>query len=119
MIIGEYSAQKNNFFPGWRKNCEKIYPYFSISVVENCKKLHLLGKNLSRLALFWGKIVKISTFWGINYKNLGLRIEKNMEKGIKICTFWGQNCPPLISPLLIFGRILPYDVLPKFASSLP
>ena len=29
-FIGEYSARKIHFFPGQRKNCEKISPYISL-----------------------------------------------------------------------------------------
>ena len=50
-MIGEYSATKIYFFPGQRKNCEKISPYFLLSEVENCPKLHFFGNKLSRLAL--------------------------------------------------------------------
>ena len=71
--IGEYSAKKIYFFPGQRKTCEKISPYFWLSEVENCSKLHFLGKKLSKLAFFWGKIVKICTCWGINCKNCKFR----------------------------------------------
>ena len=42
--IGEYSAKKIYFFPGQRKNCEKISPYFSLSEVENCPNCTLMGK---------------------------------------------------------------------------
>ena len=64
--IGEYSAEKNYFFPSWQKNCEKLSPYFSLSEVENFSKLHFFGKKLSRLAFFGGKIAKICKFRGKN-----------------------------------------------------
>ena len=60
--IGEYSAKKIYFFPGQRKNCEKISPYFSLSEVENFSKLHFFWNKLSRLAFFGGKIAKICKF---------------------------------------------------------
>ena len=62
--IGEYSAKKIYFFPGQRKNCEKISPYFSLSEVENCPKLHFFGKKLSRLAFFGGNLSKF-TLYGV------------------------------------------------------
>ena len=46
--LGDNSAKKINFFPG-----QQISPYFSLSEVENCPKLHFFGKKLSRLAFFW------------------------------------------------------------------
>ena len=79
--IGEYSAKKIYFFPGQRKNCEKISPYFSLSEVENFSKLHFFGEKLSRLAFFGEKLQK--------FANLGVKIEKNRVKSIKISTFWG------------------------------
>ena len=66
--IGEYSAKKIYFFPGQRKNCEKISPYFSLSEVENFSKLHFFGEKLSRLAFFGEKLQK--------FANLGVKIEK-------------------------------------------
>lgn len=45
LLIGEYSARKIYFFPNQQKNCEKISHYFSLSEIENCPKLHFLGKN--------------------------------------------------------------------------
>ena len=52
-VIGEYSARKIYFFPSWRKNCEKISPYF-----------HLQKWKIIQIALFLEIIAKISIFWG-------------------------------------------------------
>ena len=62
--IGEYSAKKFHFFPGRRKKCEKVSPYFSLSEEENFSKLHFFEKKLSRLAFFGGKIAKINKIRG-------------------------------------------------------
>ena len=71
--IGEYSAKKIYFFPGWRKNCEKVSPYFSLSEEENCQKLHFFEKKIVKISIFLGKIVKICNF-------LGGKHCKNLEK---------------------------------------
>ena len=73
LCIGEYSAKKIYFFPGWRKNCEKVSPYFSLSEEENCQKLHFFEKKIVKISIFLGKIVKISNF-------LGGKHCKNLEK---------------------------------------
>ena len=57
--IGEYSATKIYFFPGRRKNCEKVSPYFSLSGVEKFPNLHFGGK----LQILWGKSIKIGIYW--------------------------------------------------------
>ena len=46
--IGEYSAKKIYYFPSWRKNCEKLSLYFSLSEVENFLRLHFFGIKLSK-----------------------------------------------------------------------
>ena len=71
--IGEYSAKKIYFFPGWRKNCEKVSPYYSLSEEENCQKLHFFEKKIVKISIFLGKIVKICNF-------LGGKHCKNLEK---------------------------------------
>ena len=45
-------CQKILFFSSHWKNHSKISPYFSLSEVENCPKLHFFGKKLSRLNFF-------------------------------------------------------------------
>ena len=68
--IGEYSARKIHFFPGQRKNCEKISPYFSLKEVENCPKLHFFLEKIVEISIFLGgKLQKLA--------NLGVKIEKN------------------------------------------
>ena len=66
MSIGEYSATKFYFFPGWRKNCEKVSPYFSLSEMENFSKIALLWEKIVKISIFGGKIAKISKFRGKN-----------------------------------------------------
>ena len=58
--IGEYSAKKIYFFPSRQKNCEKISPYFLLSEVENCPKLHFFWKKLSKF--FPQKMSKFALF---------------------------------------------------------
>ena len=57
--IGKYSAKKIYVFPGWQKIVKNFPKFFTFRS----------GK-LSKIALFWEKIVKISIFWGENCKNL-------------------------------------------------
>ena len=80
--IGEYSAKKIYFFPGLRKNIEKISPYFHFQKWKIVRKLHFFGKNSHDLHYFGKKLQK--------FANLGVEIEKNAPfriKIIKICTF--------------------------------
>ena len=83
--IGVYSAKRFYFFPGWRKNCEKIFQYFLLYRVENCPKLLLFwGKNCQDNH-FFGKICQKLHFFGYKLQEFAnLRV-----KSIKICTFWG------------------------------
>ena len=60
MSIGEYSARKNLFFPSQQKNCEKISPYFSLSEVENCPKLHFFKDLDLKKERFFGRRKKKS-----------------------------------------------------------
>ena len=71
LSIGEYSARKIYFFPGQQKNCEKISPYFSLSEVENCPKLHFFLEKIVKISIFGGKIAKIRIFRGKNWKKIG------------------------------------------------
>ena len=71
-------------FPGRRKGCEQISPYFSLSEVENFFKV----------ALFWEKIVKISIFWGKNCKNFHFALfgEKVSPKSANFLFFPTPPC---------------------------
>ena len=81
--IGEYSAKKIYFFPGQRKNCEKISPYFSLSEVENFSKLHFFGEKLSRLAFFGEKLQKFANFGVIAMHDCGLKYHLPKRKQTK------------------------------------
>ena len=59
-------CQKNLFFPGQQKNCEKISPFFTFRSGK-LSKIALFWEKLSRLAFLGGKLQK--------FANLGVKIE--------------------------------------------
>ena len=101
--VAKISVQKSVSVPGWRKNCEKISPYFQLSEVENCPKLHFFGKNCQNLHFFGFKLQ--------NFANLGVKIEKIGQKVSKFALF-GKKFPPTLilstPPLFLFDRIFTY-----------
>ena len=104
--------------------CQKIL-FFPQPAKKNWKKFPIFftfrsGK-LSKIALYWEEIVKISIIWGENCQNmhlLGFKLQKFANLGVKIekkyrnMHFLGLKLfPTLPPPHLVFCRIFTFDVV--------
>ena len=67
--IGKYFAKKIYVFPGWQK-IVKNFPIFFTFRSGKLSKIALFWEKMVKISIFGGKIVKICTYWGINCKNL-------------------------------------------------